>query len=72
MMKGLLRRNSACIFSVHGLARFAPSRSRAAASACFVIAGMSQALRQASGLDLALSELSGLRAKVSALVCGSQ
>src|SRR3546814_14930700 len=52
-------------------ARLAESRSRAAASALFVISGMSQALRQASGLDWASSELSGLRAKVSELVLGS-
>ena len=52
-------------------ARLAGSLSRTAASAILVISGISQELRQASGLDLASSELSGLRAKVSALVCGS-
>ena len=51
--------------------RASASDSRTAASAFAVISGISQEFRQARGWNSAPSELSGFRAKVSALVCGS-
>ena len=71
MMKGLFLRNSSWM-SRYSAARLAPSRSSTAAADFRVSSGMSQALRQARVLDLAVSELSGLLAKVPALECGSQ
>ena len=63
-----LSSSSFCCRSLYICSRFAISRSSTAAAVILLISGISQELRQASGFVAGLSEL---RAKLSALVCGS-